>query len=315
MCSTAQAPREGRLLAYPESGLLWVEQACDTAIGRCTSRLLIGSASWPVAAAVAYKVLWIAVSATSAPQRRQHPSWCPPTLVSASLSALVAISRSHLLVWWWLAHGEVEGQLVRAAIGQVHPLAAVWAHQVGRPRTAAKGLDDLLLLGRHLFTLPQLCRSPHAAPTGPRRSPRPRGAPCRSAYPRGEVLGVLHRILVLQRPELLVALDQPAHLARQIVQLPTSGRWPCSSRGASWVRSPTSSSHGRPGRRTSIDSEPGVWPGVGSNTRLPSPNRGWPAVNGTRPGSSVGASSMRRQCSPGSWTWERSSPRGSQRLL
>jgi hypothetical protein len=127
------------------------------AIGRCTSRLLIGSASWPVAAAVAYKVLWIAVSATSAPQRRQHPSWCPTTLVSASLSALVAISRSHLLVWWWLAHGEVEGQLVGAAIGQVHPLAAVWAHQVGGPRTAAKGLDDLLLLGRHLFTLPQLC--------------------------------------------------------------------------------------------------------------------------------------------------------------
>jgi hypothetical protein len=33
----------------------------------------------------------------------------------------------------------------------------VWAHQVGGPRTAAKGLDDLLLLGRHLFTLPQLC--------------------------------------------------------------------------------------------------------------------------------------------------------------
>jgi hypothetical protein len=28
----------------------------------------------------------------------------------------------------------------------------MWAHQVGRPRTAAKGLDDLLLLGRHLFT-------------------------------------------------------------------------------------------------------------------------------------------------------------------
>src|SRR5215213_10569592 len=75
MCSTAQAPREGRLLAYPESGLLSAEQACDTALGRCTSRLLIGSASWPVAAAVAYKVLWIAVSATSAPQRRQHPSW------------------------------------------------------------------------------------------------------------------------------------------------------------------------------------------------------------------------------------------------
>src|SRR5215218_5397234 len=122
------------------------------AIGRCTSRLLIGSASWPVAAAVAYKVLWIAVSATSAPQRRQHPSWCPTTLVSASLSVLVAMSRFHLLVWWWLAHGEVEGQLVGAAIGQVHPLAAVWAHQVGRPRTAAKGLDDLVLLGRHLFT-------------------------------------------------------------------------------------------------------------------------------------------------------------------
>src|SRR5215218_6710947 len=120
------------------------------AIGRCTSRLLIGSASWPVAAAVAYKVLWIAVSATSAPQRRQHPSWCPPTLVSASLSASVA--RSRLLLWWWLAHCEVEGQLVGAAIGQVHPLAAVWAHQVGRPRTAAKGLDDLVLLGRHLFT-------------------------------------------------------------------------------------------------------------------------------------------------------------------
>src|SRR5215213_7183446 len=152
MCSTAQAPREGRLLAYPESGLLSAEQACDTALGRCTSRLLIGSASWPVAAAVAYKVVWIAVSATSAPQRQQHPSWRPTTLVSASLSALVAISRSHLLVWWWLAHGEVEGQLVGAAIGQVHPLAAVWAHQVGRPRTAAKGLDDLLLLGRHLFT-------------------------------------------------------------------------------------------------------------------------------------------------------------------
>jgi hypothetical protein len=108
-----------------------------------------------LAAAVAYNVLWIAVSATSAPQRPQCPSWCPPTLVSASLSASVA--RSHLLVWWWLAHGEVEGQLVRAAIGQVHPLAAVWAHQVGRPRTAAKGLDDLLLLGRHLFTPPQLC--------------------------------------------------------------------------------------------------------------------------------------------------------------
>src|SRR5215218_6482659 len=87
----------------------------------------------------AYKVLWIAVSATSAPQRRQHPSWCPTTLVSASLSALVAISRFHLLVWWWLAHGEVEGQLIGAAIGQVYPLAAMWAHQVGRPRTAAKG--------------------------------------------------------------------------------------------------------------------------------------------------------------------------------
>src|SRR5215218_1488425 len=109
------------------------------AIGRCTSRLLIGSASWPVAAAVAYRVLWIAVSATSAPQRRQHPSWCPTTLVSASLSALVAISRFHLLVWWWLAHGEVEGQFIGAAIGQVYPLAAMWAHQVGRPRTAAKG--------------------------------------------------------------------------------------------------------------------------------------------------------------------------------
>src|SRR5215203_4547367 len=158
MCSTAQGPREGRLLAYPESGLLSGRASLrHPAIGRCTSRLLIGSASWPVAAAVAYKVLWIAVSATSAPQRRQHPSWCPPTLVSASLSALVAISRFHLLVWWWLAHGEVEGQLVGAAIGQVHPLAAVWAHQVGGPRTAAKGLDDLLLLGRHLFTLPQLC--------------------------------------------------------------------------------------------------------------------------------------------------------------
>jgi hypothetical protein len=51
-----------------------------------------------LAAAVAYNVLWIAVSATSAPQRRQYPSWCPPTLVSASLSASVA--RSHLLVWW-----------------------------------------------------------------------------------------------------------------------------------------------------------------------------------------------------------------------
>jgi hypothetical protein len=99
-------------------------------------------------------VLWIAVSATSPPQRRQHASWCPPTLVSASLSASVA--RSHLLVWWWLAHCEVEGQLVRAAIGQVHPLAAVWAHQVSGTRTAANGLDDLLLLGRHLFT-PQLC--------------------------------------------------------------------------------------------------------------------------------------------------------------
>src|SRR5215217_7750964 len=86
---------------------------------------------------------------------RQYPSSCPPTLVSASLSASVA--RSRLLLWWWLAHGEVEGQLVGAAIGKVHPLAAVWAHQVGRPRTAAKGLDDLLLLGRHLFTLPQLC--------------------------------------------------------------------------------------------------------------------------------------------------------------
>jgi hypothetical protein len=85
------------------------------------------------------------------------PKLAPPTLVSASLSALVAISRSRLLVWWWLAHGEVEAQLVGAAIGQVHPLAAVWAHQVGRSRTAAKGLDDLLLLGRHLFTLPQLC--------------------------------------------------------------------------------------------------------------------------------------------------------------
>jgi hypothetical protein len=108
-----------------------------------------------LAAAVAYNVLWIAVSATSAPQRPQCPSWRPPTLISASLSASVA--RSHLLVWWWLAHGEVEGQLVGAAIGQVHPLAAVWAHQVGRPRTAAKGLDDLLLLGRHLFTPPQLC--------------------------------------------------------------------------------------------------------------------------------------------------------------
>jgi hypothetical protein len=101
--------------------------------------------------------VWIAVSATGAPQRPQSPSWHPPMLVSASLSALVAISRSRLLVWWWLAHGEVKGQLVGAAIGQVHPLAAVWAHQVGRPRTAAKGLDDLLLLGRHLFTLPQLC--------------------------------------------------------------------------------------------------------------------------------------------------------------
>jgi hypothetical protein len=85
------------------------------------------------------------------------PELAPPMLVSASLSALVAISSSRLLVWWWLAHGEVEGQLVGAAIGQVHPLAAVWAHQVGRSRTAAKGLDDLLLLGRHLFTLPQLC--------------------------------------------------------------------------------------------------------------------------------------------------------------
>jgi hypothetical protein len=37
----------------------------------------------------------------------------------------------------------------------------------------------------------------------------------------GEVLGVLYRILVLQLPELLVALDQPAHLARRIVQLPS----------------------------------------------------------------------------------------------
>jgi hypothetical protein len=109
-----------------------------------------------LAAAVAYNVVWIAVSTTSAPQRRQYPSWCPPTLVSASLSASVArsVARSRLLVWWWLAHGEVEGQLVRAAIGQVHPLAAMWAHQVGGPRTTAKGLDDLLLLSRHLFTLP-----------------------------------------------------------------------------------------------------------------------------------------------------------------
>jgi hypothetical protein len=96
---------------------------------------------------------------------------CPPMLVSASLSGSVA--RSHLLVWWWLAHCEVEGQLVRAAIGQVHPLAAVWAHQVSGTRTAANGLDDLLLLGRHLFTLPSSVRSPHAVPAGPRRSPRP----------------------------------------------------------------------------------------------------------------------------------------------
>src|SRR5215213_10773167 len=189
--SAIRAPREGRLLAYPESGLLSVEQACDTAIGRCTSRLLIGSASWPVAAAVAYKVSWIAVSATSAPQRRQHPSWCPPTLVSASLSALVAISRSHLLVWWWLAHGEVEGQLVGAAIGQVHPLAAVWAHQVGRPRTAAKGLDDLLLLGRHLFTLPQLCSIATRCAGWPSTISQTTWAPWRSACPRGGGLGVL----------------------------------------------------------------------------------------------------------------------------
>jgi hypothetical protein len=105
-----------------------------------------------LAAAVAYNVLWIAVSAANVPQRRQYPSWWPPTLVSASLSASVA--RSRLLVWWWLAHCEVEGQLVGAAIGQVHPLAAVWAHQVGGPRTAAKGLDDLLLLGRHLHPSP-----------------------------------------------------------------------------------------------------------------------------------------------------------------
>jgi hypothetical protein len=80
------------------------------------------------------------------------------------------------------------------------PLAAVWAHQVGRPRTAAKRLDDLLFLGRHLFTLPSCVRSPHAAPVGPRRSPRPPEASCRSACPRVEVLGVVHRILVLQRP-------------------------------------------------------------------------------------------------------------------
>jgi hypothetical protein len=142
--------------------------------------------------AVACKVLWIAVSATSAPQPRQYPSWCPPRLVSASLSASVA--RSRLLLWWWLAHREVEGQLVGAAIGQVHPLAAVWAHQVGGPRTAAKGLDDLLLLGRHLFTLPQPCSVSTRCAGRPRQPPRPRGAPCRSACPRVEVLGVLHRI-------------------------------------------------------------------------------------------------------------------------
>jgi hypothetical protein len=46
---------------------------------------------------------------------------------------------------------------------------------------------------------PSRVRSPHAAPASPRRSPRPCGAPCRSAWSRVEVLGALHRILVLQR--------------------------------------------------------------------------------------------------------------------
>jgi hypothetical protein len=114
------------------------------------------------------------------------------------LSALVAISRSRLLVWWWLAHGEVEGQLVGAAIGQLDPLAAVWAHQVGGPRTAAKGLDDLLLLGRHLF---------HPSPTGfdlhtLRRLASTISQTTWGALPLGRSAGSSprrsHRILVLQ---------------------------------------------------------------------------------------------------------------------
>jgi hypothetical protein len=127
---------------------------------------------------------------------RQYPSSCPPTLVSASLSASVA--RSRLLLWWWLAHCEVEGQLVGAAIGQVHPLAAVWAHQVGRPRTAAKGLDDLLLLGRHLFTLPQLCSISTRCADWPSTISQTTWG----AMPLGRSAGrsprLLHRILVLQ---------------------------------------------------------------------------------------------------------------------
>jgi hypothetical protein len=71
------------------------------AIGRCTSRLLIGSASWPVAAAVAYKVLWIAVSATSAPQRRQHPKLVPDDVglgVAVSSCRHIQVSPPRLVV-------------------------------------------------------------------------------------------------------------------------------------------------------------------------------------------------------------------------
>ena len=48
-----------------------------------SQRPLAAAPGKALAVAVAYKVLWIAVSATSAPQRRQYRSWCPPTLVSA----------------------------------------------------------------------------------------------------------------------------------------------------------------------------------------------------------------------------------------
>jgi hypothetical protein len=74
----------------------------------------------------------------------------------------------------------------------------MWAHQVGRPRTAAKGLDDLLLLGRHPFTPPQLCSIATCCADWPSTSSRPRGG----AMPLGRSAGRSprrsHRILVLQ---------------------------------------------------------------------------------------------------------------------